>query len=403
MKPQVWVVSELYYPEETSTGYFLTGIAEGLARSFATGVICSPPTYAARSLRVAPSEERNGVLIIRCPSTRLNPRMLLYRLINALTMAASIGYAVFRRVRRGHKVIVVTNPPLLPWVVRAAAVTRGASCVLLVHDVYPEVLAAAGLLRPNSLLYRLLRRMAHSLYRGFREVVVLGRDMQELVAQKLRATDRPPRVIPNWGDIESVTPVAGVNPIRDRLGLAGKFVVQYAGNIGRTHDIELVLQAARRLSESQVHFLIIGSGSRENVVKTELGRGSLPNVTFVPSVARDALGLWLTACDVAIVCLRPGMKGVSVPSRVYNILAAGTPLIATTDEGSELALLLREENVGWAVAPGDLEAFADAIAEAQSNPSLLREMASRARRAAERRYSRASVIEAWTDLVRKLP
>src|SRR5713226_9201285 len=117
-RPEVWVISELYYPEETSTGYFLTGIAEGLAQSVPTGVICSQPTYAARG-RLAPRRERhNGVEVVRVRSTLLDHRVLLWRLINALTISVSVFLNVLLRVRRGDKVIVVTNPPTLPVVTR---------------------------------------------------------------------------------------------------------------------------------------------------------------------------------------------------------------------------------------------------------------------------------------------
>ena len=401
MKPEVWLVSELYHPEETSTGYFVTGIAEGLAGEFSTGVICSQPTYSARGWKAAREETRNGVEVFRCLNTRLDPRILPYRLVNALTISAAFFFAVFRRVRRGNIVIVVTNPPTLPPVVRVAARLRGARSVLLVHDVYPEVLAAAGGLHKGGMAYRIAARLMQFIYRGFERVVVLGRDMRELVAQKIGATT-PVSIIPNWADVAAISPLRGPNALLERLGISDRFVVQYAGNIGRTHGVDSLLSAAHTLKEDlAVHFLIIGDGARKRHVEREIETQQLTNVTILGTVPREELPIALNACDVAVISFVPGMKGVSVPSRMYNILAAGKPIIAMADVDSELGLVVAEHQAGWVVPPNDAEALLNAIREARQDREKLKLMGARGRTAVEQHYTRAHVISAWIDLIRE--
>ena len=400
-RPEVWVISELYYPEETSTGYFLTGIAEGLAQNVPTGVICSQPTDAARG-RLAPRRERrNGVEVVRVLSTRLDHRVLLWRLINALTISVSVFVNVLLRVRRGDKVIVVTNPPTLPVVTRLAARLRRARCILLVHDVYPEALAAAGILRRGGIVYRVADYLSRSLYGGFDRVVVLGRDMRLLVAQKISVPPETLPIITNWGDV--AVSAAARNPFRQGLGLAGKFVVQYSGNIGRTHGIGAMLAAASALRDDRsIHFLVIGEGSQRRAVEAIVAAGKLPNITLLPSVAREELGAALSACDVALVTLVAGTKGVSVPSRMYNILAAGKPIIAMAEQGSELATVVDGERVGWVVAPGDVDGLVAAIRRARDERDALPLMGGRARAAVERAYTRGHVVEAWRALIAQL-
>src|SRR5262249_45334277 len=148
--------------------------------------ICSQPTYAARRERAPRRERRNGVEIFRFRGTRLDPSRLPSRLTNALTISVAAFANVWWRIRRGDTVIVVTNPPFLPLLVRVACRLRGARPVLLVHDVYHEVLEAAGLLRRGSLLDRIAASVSRVLYRGFDRIVVIGRDMRALVAAKVR-------------------------------------------------------------------------------------------------------------------------------------------------------------------------------------------------------------------------
>jgi glycosyltransferase involved in cell wall biosynthesis len=392
------VASELYYPEDTSTGYYLTRIAEGLATEFPVRVLCAQPTYAARGQKAPSREERNGVLIERCPATSLDKDFLPFRLVNLATISLSLWIRALRRFRGGDTVVVVTNPPLLPFLVAAACRIVGARCVLLIHDVYPEVLVAMGLVRPGGLVARLLGRLSRRLYRGVDHIVALGRDMAILVGRKLDG-DRPPvSVIPHWADLDRVAPVS---PERSRLlaelGLEGKFVIQYSGNMGRTHDIETIVAAARRLTGTDVHFLFIGPGAKKRWLD-EAVRG-LANVTVLPAVPRAESLEMLGACHLGIIAMMPGMAGVSVPSRLYNVLASGRPVLAVTEPHSELALVVAEEDIGWVTPPGDDASLVHAIEDARQDLPRLHAMGARARAAAERRFSFSRSMAAYKGVV----
>jgi colanic acid biosynthesis glycosyl transferase WcaI len=159
----LWIVSELYYPEETSTGYFLTKIAEGLASNHSVHVVCGQPNYSAQKVRASSREIHNGVVIRRCWATTWNKNIWPLRLINFLTISISIFLHLIFVLRHGDQVLVVTNPPFLPFLTHWACRVHGARCFLLIHDVYPEVLVAAGLLSPNSRITRFLERCGQRL------------------------------------------------------------------------------------------------------------------------------------------------------------------------------------------------------------------------------------------------
>jgi len=398
---RLWVVSELYHPEETSTGYFLTRIAEGLAADYPVSVLCSQPTYSARGRRAPWRETRHGVDIHRCWATTLDKDVLPLRLVNALTISLALLVTAWRRFRRGDVVLVVTNPPFLPFVIRAAAALRGARCLLLIHDVYPECLVAAGMVRREALLSRALARATRRLYRSMERIVVLGRDMKALVERKLAGRGPAIALIGHWSDVDEIRPVArDTNRLLGELGLLDKFVVQYSGNMGRTHGLETALEAARALaSTTDVHFLFVGWGAKRALLEAAVRDEGLPNVTLRPIAPREELATSLGACDVTLISFVPGMAGVSVPSRLYNVLAAGRPLLAAADPESELALLVGEHEVGWVVPPGDAPRLVEAILEARSDRGRLARFGARARAAAQGRFTLNASLAGYRALL----
>ena len=400
--PRIWVVSELYYPEDTSTGYYLTRIAEGLAERADVPVhaLCGRPSYASRGVKTAWQETHQGVAIRRCWGTVWNKNHLLLRIVNLLTLSCSIFLHALWRIRRGDRVLVVTNPPLLPFVISWACRLKGAKCVLLIHDVYPDALVAAGLLKPNSSIAKVLNRAVCRLYRTVDSIVVLGRDMRELVLRKLHPGDKRVRIIPNWADTDLIQPKAGENRILNRLGLSDKFVLQYSGNMGRSHHLEAIVLCAERLKHREnIHFLLAGSGAKKNWLKQKVAENRLENVTVIDRVPREDLPELLTAGDVALIPFVAGMAGISVPSRLYNMLAAGMPILALADESSELAKVINEERAGRVIPPNDVTGLTKAILELASDTRWRNEMGRRARLAAETTYQYAKILDAYSEVM----
>jgi colanic acid biosynthesis glycosyl transferase WcaI len=136
----LWVVSELYYPEMTSTGYYLTKIAEGLTDAFDVKVICGQPNYSARGTRAPASEIHKKVRIFRARGTTLDKNVIIYRIVNMLSLSVSVFFKCLFNFRRNEDALVVTTPPSLPFVVALASVLKKTKYTLLIHDNYPEIL-----------------------------------------------------------------------------------------------------------------------------------------------------------------------------------------------------------------------------------------------------------------------
>jgi len=401
-KSRLWIVSELYYPEETSTGYILTRLAEGLAARRAVRVICAQPSYALRGQRFPRNEMRHGVQIERCAEAKFDKNHLLLRFVDLLIITLRIGWRVFWKIRGGDKVLVVTNPPILPFVVGAACRLRRAHFLLLIHDVYPEVLVATGVTRSGGWLPSIIDRASIWLYRTADRVIVLGRDMQAIVRNKLADRDDRIVVIPNWADSDDIRPrLRQENQLLDEAGLLDRFVIQYAGNMGRTHGIELLVACAEVLMHQMptVHFLFIGSGAKKGWLEEEVSKRGLVNVSVMGNRPRSDQDLFINACDVAVISFVQGMAGVSVPSRMYNIMAAGKAIIAVADAESELAQVVLEERAGWVVAPDDIEGFVMTVVRAANDPGELALRGRNARRAAESKYPFEAILTQYETLL----
>jgi len=388
-KQTLWVVTELYYPEETSTGYYLTRTAEDMTAAFDVKVICGQPNYSARGIRAAKHETRNGVEIFRAAGTTLNKNVIVYKLINMVTLGIGIFLKGLFNFRAKDRVLVVTTPPTLPFVTAVAALLRGAHYVLLVHDNYPEILFAAGKSGENSVFANFLNYCNRWLYKHASKIIVVGRDMEVLIKRKTEGLDIPIAVIQNWAELETVEPRArNENVLLKELGLEDKFIFLYAGNMGYPNDIETIVECAERLkTNSDIHFIFLGTGVKEKTLRKCVDELNLTNITLLAPKPRAEQITFLNACDVALVSLVAKMRGVSMPSRTYNILAAGKPMLALTEDKSELAIVIDEDQAGWHVPPGDAEKLLSAINEIYERRSDLAAYGERARRSALDKYS----------------
>ena len=397
----LWILTEVYYPEEISTGYYLTCIAESLAQHRRVKVVTGQPKHMARGLRASKRETRNGVEIIRSWGTTLDKNVLVFRLINMLTIGLSIFFKSLRHFKSCDQVLVVTAPPSLPVTTTLAAMLKGATLTLLVQDSYPEILVAVGGVKNDSLFVRVVHFFNRWVYKYATQIIVMGRDMKELFEAKTQGLDPRIVAIPNWSDLDIVHPTPrDENPLLAELGLLDKFVFLYAGNIGHPTDVETIIESAEMLIElTDIHFLFIGAGAKKNWVVEQVKTRNLNNVTVLDFRPRAEQNIFLNACDVGLVALKKGMWGTAMPSRTYNIMATGKPVLALTDKGSELARVIDEEQIGWHIEPGDTEKLVATIERIVAEKAMLIGMGRRAREASVGKYSPIAACEKYRELL----
>lgn len=403
---RVVVLTELFYPEKTSTAYFLTAIAQGLVTDYPVTVFTGASLYDGQASSLAQNTVVKEVEIHRCRGTTFNKNWLPGRLVNGCTRAISIFFTALWQCHASDMILVVTNPPLLPLMAWLLKTLKGCNFVLLVHDVYPEVLSVTGLAHSQSLVYRLMQEVNRLIYGQASRIITLGRDMQKLVETKLTQPIEGKLIcIPNWAETEIIYPIDKQNnSLLQRLNLVDKFVVLYAGNMGRTHDLQILLDAAETLSDTQpqIHFLLIGAGAQKQDVEARVQDQHLPNVTVLSYLPHEQKNVTLNSCDVGIISFLPGMTGVSVPSRMYNQMAAGKPLIAIADNESELAQVIQEEGIGWLVSPQDDDQLVKLLTQIMNDSKLCNDMGHKAAQAVLCKYQLKHAVSKYQSLFREL-
>ena len=374
MPGKIVIVSQHYAPDPSTTATYLTAIADGLKTDYEVLVIsgtarsASPTTSATAQARV-----------VEVSTWTPEKDALVRRAIAMVLVSVKMFFATLKHVTRNDVVLSVTAPFALPYSVTLAAKLRGASAILLIHDLYPEALVMAGLMQPGSLAVKTIRFANGLLFGALDAIITIGRDVEPLLLAYKNVESHKIKFIPNWVLLPiGYRKITNDNSFRRRF--ADKMVVGLSGNLGFTHSAGTVYEAARLLkNEKNIHFLLSGTGSGWGQLTELYAKAPLDNVTLIDRVPESELEEFLSAADVWIIPYRRNVAGVSVPSRIYNLLAVGRPVIVTAEADSEAALILKEENIGWVVRPQDPLDLAEAIRSAAANPE---ETLAKGRRAA---------------------
>lgn len=310
---------------------------------------------------------------------------------------SSLVAAVAARGPRADAVLAVSPPLTLGLTGWAVAAARKAPLVLNIQDVFPDVAVELGMLTDQRLITA-SRRLEGFCYGRAAMITVLSEDQKQNVAAK---TSSPVRVIPNFVDTAVVRPADRENAYRKEFGLEGKTVVMYAGNIGLSQSLDLVLEAASALSyEPDLAFVINGDGAERAALESK-ARG-MSNVRFVDMQPFERVPEVYNAADIQLVPLKRGLARSSVPSKTYSILAVGRPLVASVDEGSEIQRVLEQSGAGIAVPPEDAEQFAKAIRRLLDAPDEARRMGEAGRKFVEGWASPAAVARSYEELFTEL-
>jgi colanic acid biosynthesis glycosyl transferase WcaI len=343
---------------------------------------------------------RNGVEIVRVPSTSYERSRLLARASNYVTyLGNALRFAV--RGPRPDVVLCMTDPPVIADVALVAARRFHAPLVVISQDVFPEIAVQLKRLE-NPVAMRLLRSLVSLYLRRADRIVAIGDTMRRRLEDKGAPPERV-RVIPNWIDTARLTPHERANWWAQKRGVEDKFVVMHSGNVGHAQDLDSLVRAATFLRDlDDVAILVIGTGARHAELVELAELLEVDQVRFLYYQQRDVLPQSLSAADIHVVGLAPGLAGYVVPSRLYGILAVARPVIVAADAESETAQVVERAGCGIVVPPGRPELLARAIRDAHDGVYDLAEMGRRGREWVEREADRSVALGRYRDLLREL-
>jgi colanic acid biosynthesis glycosyl transferase WcaI len=398
---KVIFINRYFFPDQSATSQMLSDLSFGLAqRGFLVHIICSRQLYTQAHASLAPLEAINGVTVHRVWTTRFGRVRLAGRALDYISFYFSSAWVLLKMLKRGDTVVAKTDPPLISIVAMAATKSRGAHLMNWLQDIFPEVASRLGNNPLPKRIDGLVRKLRDSTLHAADMNIVLGERMRNFLERRGIPAAKI-CVIENWADGDATVPRAAEDSaLRGQLGLTGKFVVGYSGNLGRAHEFDTLLDAASLLSKDKdIAFLMIGGGVGMLALQQEVGRRGLGNFQFLPYQSRACLADSMAAADVHWVSLLPSLEGLIVPSKIYGILAAGRPVIFVGDPDGEVARLIGPAQAGLVVGVGDGRELQRRIVELKSDYGRRESMGQNGYRLYLNKFTPQKALVRWSDIL----
>lgn len=349
MKQKIWIISEVFYPDtDIATANIATEIALKFSENFDVQVICGPQDYERKS-QYPYSNGLKDIHIHRWKYFNYDKNNKFKRLVRVIGISLGL-FLMGLKIKKHDKVFVISNPAFITPLYALLRVIKGFRFTLLMHDVFPENLIIGGYTNESNLLYRLTRSLFIKCRRAAEKIIVLGRDMKALLLENFPVDRKNDIVIiPNWADIESVYPLDdNQTPLLKQLQLQDKVVILFAGNHGILQNLLAFIKIIETTRNPHLHYIFAGGGATKKDLEAYVEAHQISNITFLPPFARSEMNQILNSCHIGLVSLSDAVYGVGVPSKSYNILSAGKPILFLGNKQSEIAQYVIENDVGWA-------------------------------------------------------
>ena len=352
-----------------STGYLMIDIVNAYAAQYdQVALIAGSIKYSERSLA-------DKVTVDKIIAYDRNSA--IRRVFTWLYGTMQILFKLLFKYRR-YEVVYVTNPPMSYLL--AYFIHRPYS--IIVYDIYPEALKNIGITEHHP-IYRLWAKWNKRLFAKAQKVITLSEGMGKVL--ELYVNRSKIKVIYNWSASEKLHPIGKeTNSFVKQHGLENKFIVLYSGNIGYTHNVECLVDIAKCLKDDpSILFLIIGEGKKKEMIQDMVSKAQLTSFRFLTWQNKDVLPYSLSAADVAVITLNDDTAQVSVPSKTYNLLAVGAPLMCISPQNSELARLVSKFQNGSCFGKEDTENMAAYISKLKAHPEIRNELSVNSLQAAQ--------------------
>ena len=308
--------------------------------------------------------------------------------------------SVIARSNREDLFLLVSNPPLLGgWFWLLTRLWRR-SYTVLVYDIYPDILVNMGVVGRSNPVIWLWHHMNRVVYRDADAVVTLGKHMAHRLKSNYCQQELDVAVISPWADVHSITPISyHENPLSEEFNPQDKSIVLYSGNMGISHDIDSMLQAARSLAHREdILFLFIGAGECWQDAVDFKAVHSLTNIEVYPFQPEASLPYTMALASLSLVALDDGAEELMVPSKVFYYMASGSSVIGICKDENELRDVVEAADCGTCIPAGKPHQLADQIEYMIDDRSRLEQYQDNARKAALSNYSREAGVDQFISL-----
>lgn len=393
-------LNEFYYPDICASavvaGDHLGRIAR-LRPDWKITVVAGNRAWANPETTYPERGSHEGVEIVRVARPAMSRASLIRRGLGFLAFGRG-AMAAARTLPDVDLVIGTTAPPHGGLIARKIARERECPFIYKVLDLYPDSAAALGRVSEAALLYRGWLAADRRAMRGAAAVVAIAERMRERIGRTRGVEEEKLHAIHDGFDAARLK-VEGRNQFRERHNPDGKFVVQYAGNMGLSHPFETILEAARRMGDrGDIVFQFIGDGPQKAALAARLPC----NAQLLDFEPAEKLGQVLATADVCLISQDAAMFDKALPYKVYASLAAGRPVVFVGSSRSEIAEWLATSGAGVHVEQGQAERLAGVFRDLQGDPARRAAMGTAARRLFEERFDSRIAVERWVGLIEQV-
>lgn len=400
---KVLIIAEYFYPYNSTGAPKITfELAEDLqSLGMQVEVITSKLNYNAPLIREIKSVEYyNGIKINRVWSTLGNKNKPIKRLSNYITFLFSLFIKVINK-KDYDCMIVFSNPPITTIIGHLVNKIRKKKYIYVVHDFYPDIAINLEVIGKQSLTARIMQFFNRKVFSTAKRVIAIGRDMKELLEEK-GVPEEKIKVITNWADSKIIYPIKKVNEFSTKYSLDKSFNIIYTGNIGRFHDIETLIETAKKLeNNTDIKFIIIGEGYKKNLVLEMKKELKLENILVLGYQDDEIYNSVLSTADLLVSSLEEGVEGLAVPSKTYSYFAANKPIIGIMNKRSEIGQVIEENDIGICISKGESDKLKNFILNIKSNLEKYNEMTLRVKKLFDENYERKVVTKKFYDLINK--
>ena len=417
-------LNQYYPPDAAPTGVMLEAVAEECARQgHSVTVICAAGGYAGSGMVAGAAHEPQSGLnrprILRIGATKFGRGSFAGKLLDYLSYYVGVAWQLWRMNPRPDRIVALTTPPYLSLLARGMSKLRRADHAHWVMDLYPDVMAAHGMLKESGLVYQLLAGLARWGFGGKRSaaVLTLGPDMarrcERCGARNEHSSHSLSAVswVPLWGTETAgdSTHARPANFLRQQRGWADdELVAMYSGNMGLGHRFGEILEVAGESSPNaethpaSIRFVFYGGGKRRREIEESAREHPESRLELHDYAPAEMLTAHLQSADVHLASLNEEWTGTMVPSKLQGIFAVGRPVIFIGAAESSIGQWVQESGGGWLVRPGDVAGLRAALGEA-GDPALRVAKGTAARAFAEKRFDKATNVARVVEVLAKVP
>ncbi|MGB3300305.1 MAG: glycosyltransferase family 4 protein [Phormidesmis sp.] len=394
------VITQFFPPDYAATGQLIEELVKHLGyQGMNIKVFTGQPGYAYKNAVAPRLETSESVQVVRSRTTKSWGGRVRGKTLNGLLFAVRAILHLLRNCRRRNLVLVTTAPPFLPVVGYLANVLFGMSYVCLLYDLYPDIAVELNVVSHHHWVARGWRALNRRVWRRAQSLIVLSPDMKQRIVALCPEVESKVHVIHSWADPEKIAPIAKVdNWFAHKHGLVNKFTVLYSGNMGRCHDIDTIFEAALHLRNEPIQFVCIGSGAKREMLMQRVEDEELNNFLFLPYQDKADLPYSLTACDLSLLSVSPGMESLVAPSKLYSALASGRAIAAICPANTYLKSMLKQGGWGAWFDNGDSKKLAEFILSLSRNSELSESMGQSACACMRESYTPAIIAKQYTDV-----